>query len=191
MKRRLYLKCIALLIKWIMGHLKGVDALWCNRGAAFILKSTFTFLLVSLCALAIVGTCPDGWAALIWIIEKIVHMWRMCSQHSCWFSPETLYIAQHTSPNNTCKLGNICPVHLTISQSQIPVETAPRCTFLIARHYLALVEPLKGRASLGFSVCCREEVCKCDLRRFRICVRTRWGLLAAFPGIPQELCCHL
>lgn len=131
----------------------------------------YTFLLGSWCALATFAACPDGWATLILIIEKIVHMWKMCSQHSCWFSPETLYIAQHTSPNNTCKLGNICPVRLTISPGQIPVETAPHCTFHIARHYLALVEPLKGRASLTFSVCCREEVCKCDLWQFRICVK--------------------
>ncbi len=71
------------------------------------------------------------------IKKKIVQIWSRCSQHSCWFSPETLYISQPTSPNNTCKLGNICPVRF---QSH-------RAKYLLKPHHIAQIShclPLFG-----------------------------------------------
>lgn len=94
---------------------------------------------------------------------------RKCSKYEGCALSAALYKAQHTSPNITCKLGNICPVRLTVHLT-VP-NTCWNCTtlckFLIACHHLALVEQLKGRASLGFSVGCWEELCKCGLQQFR------------------------
>lgn len=83
--------------------------------------------------------CFGGWAALIWIIEKIVQIWSMCSQHSCWFSPETLYSIYHSTVVRT--------KHASWETFALYVFQSHRAKYLLKPHHIVQIShrlPLFG-----------------------------------------------